>query len=587
MSQKQSKDTALRSYWRFCRQYKWRMGGILLLFLTAETVLAFIPIFIGQLVDTLTTDSASQWVWIYVALLVGFNSAHDIIGRIAELFHRAKTLEVPFLYENHLFKRTLGHPYHYFVNNASGKIASYVQLLRNELHQLIFRAYYKYSGIVVGIVSSTLILGSINIQTALIFVAGIVSMLVVGKYTLKQDMKHQAKEADAHSTKNSVIFDSLANFPTVKAIHAEVAESKRLVGQQRTALAASKDAFKWGLIFWTSMAFFVRHLMWPAIIILNVHLFIQGETTIGQLATIFSIIIIFSNNIWMAVWLISDFGNTKARIDEAYAYLSNVSIPQTPQAKKIAFTASVDLKDITFAYPDAPEKNTLNNFSLSLEKGENIGIVGASGSGKSTLAKLLLGLYDIDKKHSSVDSKPATLQDISKLISFVPQDTSLFSRSIIDNIRYGKPKATKQEAITAAKKAHAWEFIKNLPDGIDTLVGERGVKLSGGQRQRIAIARAILHDQPILLLDEATSALDSQSEVAIQKAIDALASSKTVIAIAHRLSTLQKMDRIIVMDSGKIVEDGSHDELLERGGRYASLWQHQSGGFICKDIEKQ
>ena len=210
-----------------------------------------------------------------------------------------------------------------------------------------------------------------------------------------------------------------------------------------------------------------------------------------------------------------------------------------------------------------------------------LGIVGRSGSGKSTLTKLLLDFYQTEHCTFLIDDNAVSTSEHADLKSFVPQDTTLYHRTIAENIRYGAVHdVSEDDVIAAAKLAEADEFIVNLEDGYDTLVGERGVKLSGGQRQRIAIARAILQDKPILILDEATSALDSESELHIQKALDNLWHDKTVIAIAHRLSTLRHMDRIVVMDSGSIIEDGTHKELLENSGVYAGLWSHQSGGFI-------
>ncbi len=226
----------------------------------------------------------------------------------------------------------------------------------------------------------------------------------------------------------------------------------------------------------------------------------------------------------------------------------------------------------------------LSEISLRIGQGEKIGIVGKSGSGKTTLTKLLLGYYPIPDGQILLDDQPIDTRDLAQLVSYVPQDTSLFHRSIADNIAYAAEReVNREEVIKAAKQAHAHEFIDQIPEGYEALVGERGVKLSAGQRQRIAIARAFLDDRPILVLDEATSALDSESEVLVQEALEALWEHKTVIAIAHRLSTLRHMDRIIVIDRGMIIEEGNHRELMHQNGRYAKLWAHQSGGFIHED----
>jgi len=317
---------------------------------------------------------------------------------------------------------------------------------------------------------------------------------------------------------------------------------------------------------------------------MNVYFFFHGQLTIGQLATLFSTALIFSETVWAGVWQASQFGQQLARVNEAYYYLFGSEIQLLPkevtQKKALTLESSVAINNLTFAYPDKPDVQVLKNISLSLKRGEKVGIVGRSGSGKSTLTKLLLDFYPLPEGSLQVDGKAVDIHDFSKLISYVPQDTALFHRSIADNIAYGATKATHAEIEQAAKQASADEFIETLTDGYETLVGERGVKLSGGQRQRIAIARAILQNKPVLILDEATSALDSESEIKVQHALNTLWKGKTVIAIAHRLSTLRHMDTIIVMEKGEIIERGSHDDLLAKKGIYAKLWSHQSGGFI-------
>lgn len=242
--------------------------------------------------------------------------------------------------------------------------------------------------------------------------------------------------------------------------------------------------------------------------------------------------------------------------------------------------ASIEWTNVNFEFAEQP---VFKDFNLSIEGRQKIGLVGESGAGKSTFVSLLLREYDINDGEIEIDGQDissVTQDSLRKAIAVVPQEPALFHRSIYENIAYGKPNATRQEVFEVAVKAQAHEFICTLPDGYDTLVGERGVKLSGGQKQRVAIARAMLKDAPILVLDEATSALDSESEVAIQKALEVLMEDRTVIAIAHRLSTLRKMDRIIVMEEGKIIEDGDHDSLSQAGGVYERLWNHQAGGFL-------
>ncbi len=264
---------------------------------------------------------------------------------------------------------------------------------------------------------------------------------------------------------------------------------------------------------------------------------------------------------------------------------NRLTVPEKPVNLSIQH-GEIEFKNVDFAYSDAQGDPLFENLNLHIAPGEKVALVGHSGGGKTTVTKLLLRFVDVTGGELLIDSQNIAhgkLEYLRHAIAYVPQEPIMFHRTLRDNIRYGKLAATEAEIIDAAKKAHAHEFIEKLPHGYDTLVGERGVKLSGGQRQRIAIARAMVKDAPILVLDEATSALDSESERLIQDALWRLMEGRTAIVIAHRLSTIQRLDRIIVLDNGRIIEQGSHAELLKRGGAYAKLWSHQSGGFLDDD----
>jgi ATP-binding cassette subfamily B multidrug efflux pump len=263
------------------------------------------------------------------------------------------------------------------------------------------------------------------------------------------------------------------------------------------------------------------------------------------------------------------------------------TIVDSPDAKPLVVSEGyVQFNQVQFAYPE--QKRVLENFQLTIKPGEKIGLVGRSGAGKSTAVNLLLRFYEVQAGEVLIDGqdvKAVTQNSLREKIGMVTQDTSLLHRSVRENILYGKPDASEAELLAACSKAEALGFIAELTDpdglkGFDAQVGERGIKLSGGQRQRIAIARALLKDAPILVLDEATSALDSEVEAAIQENLYKLMEGKSVIAIAHRLSTISAMDRLVVMDQGKVVEQGTHQELIAQGGIYSSLWAHQTGGFL-------
>lgn len=265
--------------------------------------------------------------------------------------------------------------------------------------------------------------------------------------------------------------------------------------------------------------------------------------------------------------------------------LEEPEIRDAPDATDLKVAkGAIELRDVTFHYTDSSAaQQVFKHLDLDIKPGEKVGLVGPSGGGKSTLTRLLLRFEDIQEGSISIDGQniaEVTQTSLRRNIAYVPQEPLLFHRTITENIAYGSNDATEHAVRRAAEQAYAHDFIMALPNGYDTVVGERGVKLSGGQRQRIAIARAILKDAPILILDEATAALDSESEVVIQQALNELMEQRTAIVIAHRLSTIQRMDRIVVLDGGKIIEQGKHSELIAKGGLYAKLWKHQSGGFL-------
>lgn len=587
MAKKQStRLIGLRAYLKFIRPHWLKLSLTLLLFTTASAVLAGIPVVIGQLVQTLShspvnVDQGWFLAWVLVFLSVG----HDLLWRASELAYRKFLTHLNYDYENVLFGAVVDKPYQYFVDKLTGKISSYVVMITNEFRNLLAGVFFNFSGQLVTVIAIFFILGTLNWQTGLVFLIGIIGMFVVGRYSLAHNMKHEARAADVASDKNGILYDAVANYASVKAFHTERQEYKTIEREQTKAFHANQKAFMSGIIFWSSMSLFVRHLIWPIIVLMNVWFFMHGQLSIGGLATLLSTVLMFSNTIWNGVWYVSQLGQQLARIDEAHVYLFGNTTDITANThERVAaprFREQLVIDNLHFAYPDKPDRSILRDISLTIKHGEKVGIVGHSGSGKSTLTKILLDFYQVPDGVLMLDGQSVSSEAFARLVSFVPQDTALFHRSIAENIAYGTDKQCSLDDIKhAAEQACADDFIATLPDGYDTLIGERGTKLSGGQRQRVAIARAIIQNRPILILDEATSALDSESEVKIQRALDTLWQGKTVIAVAHRLSTLRHMDRIIVMEHGKIIENGSHTELIRQKGVYAKLWSHQSGGFI-------
>src|SRR5690606_29846895 len=316
-----------------------------------------------------------------------------------------------------------------------------------------------------------------------------------------------------------------------------------------------------------------------------------GQVGTGAVAAVTAMALRVNGMSHWIMWQMASLFESIGTVQDGIATLTRpAKVEDAPGATSLAVTrGEVKFEQISFNYNG--ERQVFDGLNLTVKPGEKIGLVGRSGAGKSTLISLLLRFYDVDSGRICIDGQDiakVTQESLRRAIGMVTQDTSLLHRSIYDNIAYGRPDASREDVLAAAARAHADEFIGELTDrqgrsGYDTLVGERGVKLSGGQRQRIAIARVMLKNAPILLLDEATSALDSEVEAAIQESLDEMMEGKTVIAIAHRLSTIAAMDRLIVMDRGRIIEEGSHADLLEKNGVYAQLWRRQSGGFLGQE----
>jgi len=579
---------SLRSFLSYLAQRgRWQVIVTFGIFTLSNLFLAVVPVFIGKLVGALAAPVHGHQAVVYVWILILLSTLHNFTWRAAEFAHLKLITPLSFQYENILFRQVIRKPYPYFVDKFTGKLSSYITTISQEQRQFLSDIFYSYTGQIVGLVAMLIILASVNWQTGAIFGIGVLSMCIVGRYAIRNSTRYERLDADVQSTKNAKIIDAIANFVNVKSFRKEATEIHTIEAEQQKALKANQKSQAWGMFFWGVMSVFVRDMIWPAAIGFNVYLFLHGELSLAKLSVVLSTLLIFSNTIWQLIWLVSQFNLRLARVEEAHHYLfgeinlmhlesTGSSVPQ-----KAVLAKSLELRNLHFAYPDKAETPILKGLNLRLDRGQKLGIVGKSGSGKSTLTKLLLGYYEVPEAQILLDGKPTNTRNIADVIAYVPQDTTLFHRSISENIAYASNHAaTQAEIVRAAKLAHADEFIQKITDGYDAQVGERGVKLSVGQRQRIAIARAFLDDKPLLILDEATSALDSESEVLVQEALENLWHDKTVIAIAHRLSTLRHMDKIAVMDGGQVIELGSHKELLAAKGVYAKLWKHQSGGFI-------
>jgi ATP-binding cassette subfamily B multidrug efflux pump len=402
-----------------------------------------------------------------------------------------------------------------------------------------------------------------------------------------------ARQADARSLMTGRITDAYTNIATVKLF----SHANREAGYARSAMQDFNQTV-YGQMRLVTAFEIVNHLLSMGLVAstagVTLWLWTQGAVGVGAVAAATAMALRLNG---ISHWVMWEFASLFEYIGTVQDGISTLSRPHTvvdrDGARELEVTrGEIRFEHVGFSY--GSERRVVDDFSLTIRPGEKIGLVGRSGAGKSTVVNLLLRFYDVEQGRILIDGQDISdvrQESLREQIGMVTQDTSLLHRSVRDNILYGRPDATDEQMIAAARRAEADEFIQALSDpknrrGYDAHVGERGVKLSGGQRQRIAIARVMLKDAPILLLDEATSALDSEVEAAIQQSLYRLMEGKTVVAIAHRLSTIAAMDRLIVMDKGRIVEEGDHRTLLARGGLYARLWEHQSGGFLGDEVDE-
>ena len=461
------------------------------------------------------------------------------------------------------------------LTSAANKLpGAFISLKSNfvwDLYPLILTAFYSIG--VTAIVCAPFA-GILAIYTVI--------YMVVAITTYYKTRKVDEALADAENKQTGQLADAITNEMSVKSYAREDLEETRFSGATKQTKRATFRAAK--VSFWRNLSMNSINLVtFAGLLILIIMSHDWFGLTIANMVFLYSL----SNSLLSNVWTINHILRSVNRsLGNAKEMVGILDLPlivddKTDQPLKIA-QAKIEIAHITFKHNEQKEP-LFNDFSLDVPAGKSVGLVGVSGSGKTTLTKLLLRFDDVMKGAIYIDGKDirdVTQKSLREAIAYVPQESSLFHRSIYENISYGKINATREEVLQAAKLANADEFIKELPDGYDTLVGERGVKLSGGQRQRVAIARAILKDAPILVLDEATSALDSESEGLIQGALANLMKDRTSIVVAHRLSTIAGLDEIIVLKNGLIVERGSHQELLKAGGEYAKLWSRQSGAFL-------
>lgn len=472
----------------------------------------------------------------------------------------------------------------YFSNRFAGSLANKISHAARGMREFVDQILWEFLEVGVTAIASLIILFSANAQIAFIFLLWVVVVLVVNIALVRKRVPLTEYSHRLETGLNGATVDLMTNISAMQEYARRPFELRRLQNAVDKRRVAGLKSWRFGewirvvnslilVIFGGAMTFTV---VWFAR---------SGIVSLGDIILVLTII-------FRVEGMLQGLGSNLNKVSETWGEIQE-SLDEIIEPHEIADRAGAGVLTVprgeiifdrvTFRYS---EMRVFKDLSLVIPSGQRVGLVGRSGAGKSTLMRVLLHHHDVQVGKVMIDGQDiagVTQESLRRAIAVVPQEPLLFHRSIRENIAYGRPDASFEEIVEAAKKAQAREFIGRVPEGYDALVGERGIKLSGGERQRIAIARAILKNAPILLLDEATSSLDSESEVAIQKALHELMHGKTVIAIAHRLSTLREMDRILVMDEGAIVEDGTHAELLERKGVYAALWEHQAGGFILDE----
>lgn len=588
MKNKPNSKEIFRLFWKISEPYKHRRNLAIFFAMLTLVVTIFVgPLIIAQLLSIIQHNQLhnAKNLWTLIALYGVSELWSSVIGwrLVLYLVWTFETAMQRDLYAQ-CFSKLTNQTLFFHSNKFGGSLVSQTNKLVGAVESFWDTIIWSVLPLVISLVGSIIVLSTLLWQYALFLLIFSIVFSIVIYYGSKPMAKLTKKEAKASNKLNGQLADVISNVLAVKSSGAEATEQKFFTKTVNSWRDSSLDVMR-GFLKVSTIYSSINMVIKIGAIAFAVY---AAQNNLVSVASVY-LIITYTGSVAHELWNMNGIMRNYNRI------IGNandmVEILQTPttlidksDSKLKVTSGEISMDKITFTHDEGQGDTLFHDFSLDIKPGEKIGLVGASGSGKTTLTKLLLRFADIDSGKITIDG-----QDISEVtqaslrakIAYVPQEPLLFHRSVRENIAYGRPDATDAEIEEAAKKAGAYDFIVGLKDGFDTMVGERGIKLSGGQRQRVAIARAILKDAPILVLDEATSALDSESEALIQKSLETLMKNRTSIVIAHRLSTIAKLDRIIVLKNGKIVEDGSHDELInKKRGVYAKLWARQSGGFI-------
>ncbi|MEM7641507.1 MAG: ABC transporter ATP-binding protein [Pseudomonadota bacterium] len=583
---------SLGAFFRWCLQGAW--PPLIVAFAASaaagatEIATAF---FLGAVIDSAADPSAGYMARnaVLLGLFIGFYLLlrPAIFGTSAAFSGITVGPNVYPLVQSRLHRWTLGQSVTFFDNDFAGRIATKQMQTARAVTEVTIEFINVVAFALASLIGSALLMIAIDWRIAVALTAWLVLYLSLFRFFMPRIRARSKTRAAARAMVTGQVVDTITNIKTVKLFgHAEHEDRAALdamdtLRDRALSFGRMSTAFRFSLMFCAGLLPILMIggtlMIWHA-----------GQATAGDIAAAGAIAFRLSQMTgWVSFTLMALYSNV-GEVEDGMNTLAHLhDLTDVPDARDLeGVEGRVALESVTFTY--GRKEGGIRDLSLTVEPGEKLGLVGASGAGKSTLVALLLRLYDPEKGRITLDGndlREVTQDSLRRQIGMVTQETAMFNRSARDNILYGRPDATEAEMIDAAKRAEAHGFITGLRDhkgniGYEAFLGERGVKLSGGQRQRIALARAILKDAPVLILDEATSALDSEVEASIQTALERVMEGKTVVAIAHRLSTIARMDRIVVMEDGRIVEEGTHRELLARKGTYARYWERQSGGFI-------